>query len=298
MIAFNLFSQFLMILGGYLFKLAILSDPHLNAFSGSLFRVFINLLFVIGVVCWLAQKPKKIWLHLIGEKPFGLIIWGILGSLTIIFYFITLHHLGVGRSSFLINTHGAMMVAIAPILLKTKFEKIFAVSAAFALVGSYLILISDGPSNGLKDFTYLGTGLGSGLAAALAYIWIGKNHSSESTWSIMFYWSTMATAIHLSMAVLTPIPLPTQTNTWLLLSASGLSASIGQFGVTASFQNKDNLIYGVLGYVGATFALGLDVAIGESSASLNQSLGAALIIGSTVLSIRSNRKKSLNYVDH
>lgn len=282
-----------MVWGGYLFKMALVREPHLSSLTGSLFRVVLNLMLVVGVVACMRGSSRTIWQRFRGAKPRGLMVWGLLGSLTIIFYFITLEHLGVGQSSFLINTNGAMMVVLSPLLLRERLHKWLFVNACFAILGSYLIMFADVSGMRAGDLTFLCTGLLSGLTAALAYIWIGRHHVQESTWTIMFYWSAMAVAIHLGLAYMEPIAMPENSYTWILLLGSGVAACLGQYGVTASFQAPDNLVYAVLAYVGATFALGLDAVLGEVETSLVQLGGAMMIILSSVLSVRSSRRSML-----
>lgn len=278
----------MIIFGGYLFKLAVSVDPNLSAFSGSLFKVGVNLVVVLGVLSWKVPSFKDLVSSLKGKNPRGLVTWGILGSFSTVFYFITLDQLGVGRSTFLKNTCGAMMVFISPLMLNSEFRKQMATGAVVALIGSYFIMAPDSIGFDSSNMLFLLTGLLSGLFAAFSYIWIGEHHSDEDTWAVVYYWSLIATLFHFCVALFNPIPLPASQEVWLLLLASGLAASLGQFFLTASFQGRDNLVYGVLGYLGAAFALGFDVALGEANASYLQTLGAILIVVSSVLSIRQS----------
>lgn len=269
----NIWGTLLMSLGAVLFALVLAAEPMVSAQVGSLARVSINLLVSIALYYAFGRRypGNSIW----GKEKKLLFVWGLLGSLTIISFFCSLSNSGVGSATFLLSTSGVFLVLIQSLKHRRVPSGIQLRIASVCLIGAGLVSASDAS---LFANPGLWWGLISGCAAATAYALVGGQMREESTYSIMFYWSLVNVAVHLVWFSTQTFAWPSIESSWYLLAASGLTAALGQYWVTASFQIQDNAWVGLIGYLGGVFSIVMQVIFLGESFTVLQYLGAAMMM--------------------
>ncbi len=269
----NIGGTLLMSVGAVLFAQVLASEPAVSTQVGSLARVSINLL--VSVLLYHALGLQHPGTGLWGKQRKMLIVWGLLGSLTIISFFCSLSRSGVGSATFLLSTSGAFLILFQALTQRRAPSYIQLGIAGVCLVGASLVSATDAT---LLANPGLWWGLLSGCAAAAAYTLVGEHIRDESTFSMMFYWSAVNLVVHLLWLSTGSFRWPEKGSSWVYLGASGLIAALGQYWVTASFQIKDNARVGLIGYLGGVFSMAMQIIFLGQSFTVLQCLGAALMM--------------------
>ena len=274
----NLLGRALMILGAALFKGAALNYQLLSPYLGSATRVIANLAVVLVLYAMLTPvgSLRSLW----GREKAYLCLWGLLGSLTNIFYYQSLEVVGVGVASFLLTTNGSMLVLLSAFQGKSRPSPLSFLVATLCLVGSFFLTPG---SFGSLQWHGLVFGLLAAFCAACAYLLVGRNLIEESTLTIMFYWSGIGAVTHLLQIPFVDSGFDSSANLWAILLFGGILASIGQFWVTKSFQVKGNWVIGIVSYTSCLFGLILDYGFLGVHLSAVQLSGALIIVGANGL---------------
>lgn len=246
--------------------------PGVNVWFLVCTRFLIGLL-VIGALYWREFEPRHLW-----ENP-RLIARGIVGGLGTGVYYLTIVHLGAGRSTFIGNTYVVWGGLLAVWVLRERLTWPLATGSLVTLTG--LGLLTNVFSTTLHPGFYDLLALLSAFASATVIVLIRQLHAREHTSTIFAAQCVYGLLIcggpawHYTSAI--PV------SAWLLVGAAGLAAAIGQLSMTRAFRE---LPVGEGALLQMLVPLG--VAVGgvllfQEHYSVAELLGAALILGGTVL---------------
>jgi len=271
----NLIGNVLMNGGVIIFAAASLNNTLLTPLTGSTARVVTNL--AVAMFLWYLNRRRRSVqssISLWGRNRPYLWIWGCLGTVTIVCFFQAASASGVGVANFMLAASGSLLALVSPFALGQRLNKTSAILAIVCLGGAAMLA---GGLSGILQNTGPLWGIGSCVAAALAYYIVGQKLKDESVVCLMFYWSLVNCMVHLGLNLSHPITWPNELSTWRSIILSGLLASFGQYWVNSSFQDGDPSILGVVSYLSCVVALVFDAMILSHSFTHTQYLGAAIL---------------------
>jgi drug/metabolite transporter (DMT)-like permease len=268
------------------------SAPHVPPGQAVFFRSF----FAIPVIL--------AWMAMTGTfrngfdtlYPLGHVWRGLVGTMAMALGFSALGLLPLPEATALGYAAPLLTVIFAAMFLGEEV-RIFRLSAvAVGLVGVVIVLLPRMTVKTLDDATVLYTigamaALGGAVFAALAQVFVRKLIKSESTATIVFYFSVTA-----SVLALLTLPfgwaVPTLREAALLVGA-GLLGGVGQILLTESYRHAETGVIAPFEYVSMLLALVLGYAVFDEVPTAPMLSGALLIVSAGLFIIWRERRLGL-----
>lgn len=248
-------------------------------------KVFFRNLVSLVIAFYLIKKSavpifgqKKSQLALFARAGFGL------AGVILNFYAIT--HLTLADSTMLGKLSPIFVTIMACLFLKEKIDK-EQIIGIFITFGGALLVIK--PEFSLSIIPSL-AGLLSAASAGIAYTLLRYLKDKESPDTIVFYFSVISVVGTLPF-VLNDYIMPNSTQLMLLL-ATGLFASIGQFGITYAYKYSKATEVSIYNYSAIVFGIILGFIFFHEIPDMLSLLGGAIIIGVAYYTFRHNQKKA------
>lgn len=248
-------------------------------------KVFFRNLVSLVIAFYLIKRSavpifgqKKSQLALFARSGFGL------AGVILNFYAIT--HLSLADSTMLGKLSPIFVTIMACLFLKEKIDK-EQIIGIFITFGGALLVIK--PEFSLSIIPSL-AGLLSAASSGIAYTLLRYLKDKESPDTIVFYFSAVSVVGTLPF-VLNSYIMPDSTQLMLLL-ATGLFASIGQFGITYAYKYSKATEVSIYNYSAIVFGIILGFIFFHEIPDILSFLGGAIIIGVAYYTFRHNQKKA------
>ena len=206
------------------------------------------------------------------------------GTSGLIANFYAIDKLNIADANMLNKLSPFFAILISIPILKEKPKKIDILAVLVAFLGSMLIIRPSGSNIQLVPALI---GLYGGFGAGAAYVFVRKlGKKGERTPIIVLCFSIFSTAVAIPFIAVNYVPLkPMQL---LCLVMAGLSATIGQFGITSAYKYAPAKEISVFDYTQVIFAAILGMLfLGELPQAMSF-IGYVIIIGVAVLRWRYN----------
>ena len=208
------------------------------------------------------------------------------GTSGLIANFYAIDKLNIADANMLNKLSPFFAILISIMILKEKPKKIdvFAVVAAF--LGAMLIVRPSGRNMQLVPSLI---GLYGGFGAGTAYVFVRRlGKKGERTSIIVLCFSVFSTLVTIPFIAMCFVPLkPMQL---LCLIMAGLSATIGQFGITSAYKYAPAKEISVFDYTQVIFAAVLGILFLGELPTVLSFIGYMIIIGVAILRWRYNLK--------
>ncbi len=258
--------------------------------------VFFRSFFAIPVIV--------IWLTLQGElatgfktsNPLGHVWRGLMGTLAMGMGFAGLGYLPLPDVTAISYASPLLVVVFAAMFLGEQVRAFRIGAVVLGLTGVLIVLsprLSIAPGSGVGQTEALGVMvvLFSALCAALAQVFVRKLIHTESTATIVFYFSATSTVLSLiTLPFGWVIPTPFEA---ALLVGVGVLGGMGQILLTASYREADASLVAPFDYASMLFALGIGYFIFDEVPTLTMLGGAALVVLAGILIIWREHKLGL-----
>lgn len=248
-------------------------------------KVFFRNLVSLVIAFYLIKKSdvplfgqRKSQLALFARAGFGL------AGVILNFYAIT--HLTLADSTMLGKLSPIFVTIMACLFLKEKIDK-EQIIGIFITFGGALLVIK--PEFSLSIIPSL-AGLLSAASAGIAYTLLRYLKDKESPDTIVFYFSVVSVVGTLPF-VLNDYIMPDSTQLMLLL-ATGLFASIGQFGITYAYKYSKATEVSIYNYSAIVFGIIFGFIFFHEIPDMLSLLGGAIIIAVAYYTFKHNQKKS------
>ncbi len=208
-------------------KYAVFLEPGFDIFIGSFLRSAVSLGFVLGGVIFFGQK------NVIIRPTWALFLRGVFGSSSLICFFYSVSHIGLTEAAFFQATSAVWVALLAPWVLQKKNPKSAYVAIFGSMVGIYLMYH---PSFVIGDIFGRQIAFANGVLSAFAYLTISRSGNKYSAQTIVFYFSLVATLIHLIGFGLFRFEWPKQATTYALSCFAGVLAYYAQLCMTKAYQ--------------------------------------------------------------
>ena len=208
------------------------------------------------------------------------------GTSGLIANFYAIDKLNIADANMLNKLSPFFAILISIPILKEKPKKIDILAVLVAFLGAMLIIRPSGSNLQLVPALI---GLYGGFGAGAAYVFVRKlGKKGERTPIIVLCFSIFSTAVAIPFIAVNYVPLkPVQL---ICLVMAGLSATIGQFGITSAYKYAPAKEISVFDYTQVIFAAILGMLfLGELPQAMSF-IGYVIIIGVAVLRWRYNLK--------
>jgi len=221
-----------------------------------------------------AFQPRHLYRH-----P-RLISRGLVGSLLVYGYYLTIVHLGAGRATFINNTYVIFGALLAVLMLGERFRPSVAYGGVIALAGLALITNALGTGAGVGWYDWIAIFIA--LGSAYIVVTIRQLHAEgEHTSTIFGAQCTYGLLLCIGPALAAWAPHPPLA--WGLMFVAALCAGLGQIMMTGAFRHLpvgEGSLLQMLVPLG--IACGGVLFFAEHFAA-HELIGAALILGGTAL---------------
>jgi len=261
-----------------------LGATHFSSVELVFYRSFISLLFLLIYIV-ISQKEIKTP-HLRKQ-----IDRGVVGFLSLAFFFYAIAHLNLGSAMTLNYTSPIFLGFFLPLISHQKIKKSILLCTITGFIGTLFIL----DPHGEWQSWFAGLiGLISGIGAALAYIHVIQlSKLNEPDWRTVFYFtlvSTLGSGLWISF---TDYQRLIWDDVWILIPL-GLSATIAQIAMTRAYRLGNSLVIGALSYLTIVFSGIISLLYFNETMRIEDVLGAILIIASGAIASNISLKSRVN----
>lgn len=261
-----------------------LGATHFSNVELVFYRSFISLLFLFIYIV-ISQKEIKTP-HLRKQ-----IDRGVVGFLSLAFFFYAIAHLNLGSAMTLNYTSPIFLGFFLPLISHQKIKKSILLCTITGFIGTLFIL----DPHGEWQSWFAGLiGLISGIGAALAYIHVIQlSKLNEPDWRTVFYFtlvSTLGSGLWISF---TDYQRLIWDDVWILIPL-GLSATIAQIAMTRAYRLGNSLVIGALSYLTIVFSGVISLLYFNETMRMEDVLGAILIIASGAIASNISLKSRIN----
>lgn len=199
---------------------------------------------------------KKRGLSILGNNRKWLLVRGTSGMIALTIFFYSIHYLPLAIASTVQYLAPVFTVVFALLFLKEKVLKLQWLFIIIAFIGVALIsfnnLLSDGKSEVLINYTWLGLGIVSAAFSGIAYAAIVKLKATDTPMNIVIYFPMLSIPI-MSLWCLFDFVLP-KGKEWLILIIIGVFTQIAQVLLTKALHEDKASVITPFQYLGAIYA--------------------------------------------
>jgi drug/metabolite transporter (DMT)-like permease len=247
-------------------------------------KVFFRNLISLGVAFFMLKKSSA---PMFGrrENQLALLARSIFGLAGVVLNFYAIANLTLADSSMLGKLSPIFVTIMACIFLKEKIDSKQILSIIITFLGALLVIK---PEFSLEMLPSL-AGILSAAASGVAYTLLRYLKDKESPDTIIFYFSLISVVFTAPFALAEYVQ-PTFIQLGLLL-ATGVFASVGQFGITYAYKFAKATEVSIYNYSAIVFGIILGfIFFGEIPDTLSL-LGGAIIIAVAFYIFKHNQKK-------
>ena len=212
-------------------------------------KVFFRNLISLGVAFFMLKKSSA---PMFGrrENQLALLARSIFGLAGVVLNFYAIANLTLADSSMLGKLSPIFVTIMACIFLKEKIDNKQILSIIITFLGALLVIK---PEFSLEMLPSL-SGIMSAASAGIAYTLLRYLKDKESPDTIIFYFSLISVVFTAPFALAEYVQ-PTFTQLGLLL-ATGVFASVGQFGITYAYKYAKATEVSIYNYSAIVFGIG------------------------------------------
>ncbi|WP_438986128.1 DMT family transporter [Marivivens donghaensis] len=255
--------------------------------------VFFRSLFAIPViVLWLAMR-KELRIGFKTQNPMNHVWRGVIGTSAMAMTFGALGLLPLPEMTAIGYAMPIFVVVFAAMFLNETVRLFRLMTVAVGLVGVMIIMAPRLSVDVIDVSETLGAvlALGSAVTAALAQVFIRKLTKTETTSSIVFWFSVTATGLSL-LTIYWGWVVPTPKEAALLVLA-GIIGGVGQILLTSSYRLADASFVAPFEYSSMLFSIAIGFAFFDEVPTSTTLLGASVVIFAGILIIWRERQLGL-----
>ena len=255
--------------------------------------VFFRSLFAIPViVVWLAMR-KELRIGFKTQNPMNHVWRGVIGTSAMAMTFGALGLLPLPEMTAIGYAMPIFVVVFAAMFLNEPVRLFRLMTVAVGLVGVMIIMAPRLSVDVIDMSETLGAvlALGSAVTAALAQVFIRKLTKTETTSSIVFWFSVTATGLSL-LTIYWGWVVPTPKEAALLVLA-GIIGGVGQILLTSSYRLADASFVAPFEYASMLFSIAIGFAFFDEVPTSTTLIGASVVIFAGILIIWRERQLGL-----
>ncbi|MBT2812287.1 DMT family transporter [Staphylococcus coagulans] len=257
----------------------------LPVFQKSLARnfvaMFIPLFFII--------KFKQPFFGKLSSQPL-LITRSILGLTGVLLNIYAIDHMVLSDADILMKLNPFWTILLSLIFLKEYIQKYQITAMLVAIVGMLFVVKPEFSSEILPALT----GLLSGIFAASAYTAVRALSTREAPYTIVFYFSFFSVIALLPFVIFTYEPMSRIQIIYLVLA--GLSAAVGQIGITVAYSYAPAKDISIFTYASIIFTALIGFVLFKEAPDFYAVIGYIIILGANYYMFEKARRST--YSEH
>ena len=275
----SVFFMILSVLGFSLMSVVIKYIPEIDIYEKIFFRNSVSFLISVYLI-----TNKKLSLA-IGKKNFSLVfLRSFFGFIGIYLNFYAITYLTIADSNILNRLSPIFIAIFAYIILKEKLDKIQILCIIFMILGTILVIK---PSFSVTFIPSL-AGVLSAAFGGLSYTIIRYLNNKVHPDIIVFIFSLFSCVFSIPL-MYSNFTLPNKIQ-FLFLLGIGLTASIGQFGLTYAYKYAKASEVSIYNYTGILFGIILGFIFLNEIPDVYSVIGGSIIIITAISLYRHNKK--------
>ncbi|WP_182758983.1 DMT family transporter [Staphylococcus pasteuri] len=248
-----------------------------KSLARNLVAMFIPLFFI--------YKYKQPMFGKLSSQPL-LISRSALGLIGVLFNIYAIDHMVLSDADTLMKLNPFWTILFSLIFLNEKIRKYQITAMVVAILGILLIVKPEFSSSIIPSLI----GLFSGIFAASAYTCVRALSTREAPYTIVFYFSLFSVIVLIPFTIFTYEPM---SNLQLLyLFGAGLSAAVGQIGITLAYSFAAAKDISIFTYASIIFTALFGFILFGESPDLLATLGYVVIIGASYYMFEKARRES------
>lgn len=248
-----------------------------KSLARNLVAMFIPLFFI--------YKYKQPMFGKLSSQPL-LISRSALGLIGVLFNIYAIDHMVLSDADTLMKLNPFWTILFSLIFLNEKIRKYQITAMVVAILGMLLIVKPEFSSSIIPSLV----GLFSGIFAASAYTCVRALSTREAPYTIVFYFSLFSVIVLIPFTIFTYEPM---SNLQLLyLFGAGLSAAVGQIGITLAYSFAAAKDISIFTYASIIFTALFGFILFGESPDLLATLGYVVIIGASYYMFEKARRES------
>ncbi|RNM18811.1 DMT family transporter [Staphylococcus pasteuri] len=248
-----------------------------KSLARNLVAMFIPLFFI--------YKYKQPMFGKLSSQPL-LISRSALGLIGVLFNIYAIDHMVLSDADTLMKLNPFWTILFSLIFLNEKIRKYQITAMVVAILGMLLIVKPKFSSSIIPSLV----GLFSGIFAASAYTCVRALSTREAPYTIVFYFSLFSVIVLIPFTIFTYEPM---SNLQLLyLFGAGLSAAVGQIGITLAYSFAAAKDISIFTYASIIFTALFGFILFGESPDLLATLGYVVIIGASYYMFEKARRES------
>lgn len=264
-----------------LMNLFVKLSGDLPVMQKSFFRNIVSLIFAAAII-----SKQHLWTVPKGKNLLYLFIRSMAGTLGILCNFYAVSHINIADASMLNKLSPFFAVVFSVFILKEKatFKQISAVTVAF--IGALFVMKPSFSVEALPAFL----GFIGGMTAGLAYTYVRKlSQNGVKGPVIVMFFSAFSCLVTLPWLITDYVPMTSSQLIFLLLA--GLSASGGQFLITAAYSKAPAKEISIYDYSQIIFSTIISFIVFKDVPDVLSFLGYFIIISAAVFNAWGTIKK-------
>ncbi|MBO1198786.1 DMT family transporter [Staphylococcus simiae] len=248
-----------------------------KSLARNLVAMFIPLYFI--------YKYKQPMFGKLSSQPL-LITRSTLGLIGVLLNIFAIDHMVLSDADSLMKLNPFWTILLSLIFLHEKVRKYQITAMLIAIIGMLLIVKPEFSSSMIPSLI----GLLSGIFAASAYTCVRALSSREGPYTIVFYFSLFSVVVLIPFTFFTYVPM-SNLQLWYLLGA-GLSAAVGQIGITLAYSFAAAKDISIFTYASIIFTALFGFILFGESPDLYATLGYVVIIGASYYMFDKARREA------
>ncbi|AVP35625.1 DMT family transporter [Staphylococcus felis] len=246
-----------------------------KSLARNLVAMFIPLFFII--------KYKQPFLGKLSSQPL-LMLRSTLGLLGVLLNIYAIDHMVLSDADILMKLNPFWTILLSLFFLKEYIKKYQITAMLIAIVGMLFIVKPEFSS----DVVPAVVGLLAGVFAAAAYTAVRALSTREAPYTIVFYFSFFSVVALLPFVIFTYQPMSKLQMLYLVLA--GLSAAVGQIGITIAYRLAPAKDISIFTYASIIFTAIIGFILFGESPDFYASIGYIIILGASYYMFQKARQ--------
>lgn len=248
-----------------------------KSLARNLVAMFIPLFFIF--------KYKQPMFGKLSSQPL-LISRSALGLMGVLLNIYAIDHMILSDADTLMKLNPFWTILLSLIFLNEKVRRFQIVAMIVAIVGMLLIVKPEFSSSMIPSLA----GLFSGIFAASAYTCVRALSTREAPYTIVFYFSLFSVVVLIPFSIATYEPMSNLQMLYLL--GAGLSAAVGQIGITLAYSFAPAKDISIFTYASIIFTAIFGFILFGESPDFYALIGYVVIIGASYYMFEKARRQS------
>jgi len=208
----------------------------------------------------------------------------VLGAVGILLNFYAIDHLVLSDAEMLNKLSPFILIIFSAIFLKEAARRFQIIAVIVAFLGTLFIIQ---PEFSVDIFPYMIGVLGAVFAAG-AYMFLRILGNKEKHYTVVFYFSLFTTVILLPFTIVLYEPMSAQQ--WIFIILTGVSATVGQFGVTLAYKFAPASEISIFFYSTVVYSALLSIVLFGQIPTLISVIGYVIIFGASFYMFLANKR--------